>query len=89
MATNRFLNFAACAAATVLLAAARPAGANAFLGEPRFQIHRLFDGRGARDIYVSGDGPAKIENPGPVSVTAQGGDAKLLSLEVHELKSIW
>ena len=43
------------------------------------------DGR----VYISGDGPAKIENPSPVSVTAHGGDAKLVSLEVHELKSIW
>ena len=43
------------------------------------------DGR----VCISGGGPAKIENPGPVSVTAHGGDAKLVSLEVHELKSIW
>jgi len=43
------------------------------------------DGR----VCISGGGPAKIGNPGPVSVTAHGGDAKLVSLEVHELKSIW
>ena len=43
------------------------------------------DGR----VCISAGGPAKIDNPGPVSVTAHGGDAKLVSLEAHELKSIW
>ncbi len=43
------------------------------------------DGR----VCISGGGPARIDNPGPVSVTAHGGDATLLSLEAHELKSIW
>lgn len=42
------------------------------------------DGR----VFISGDGPAKIA-ASEVSVTAIGGDAKLLSLEAHELKSIW
>ncbi len=42
------------------------------------------DGR----VYISGGGPARTEAT-EVTVTAHGGDAKLLSLEVHELKSIW
>ena len=53
--------------------------------------HRECHGASGNDgrVCISGGGPAKIENPGPVSVTAQGGDAKLVSLEAHELKSIW
>jgi len=43
------------------------------------------DGR----VAIVGGGPAKIESPGPVTVTAHGGEARLVSLEVHELKSIW
>jgi len=43
------------------------------------------DGR----VSIVRGGPAKIEEPGDVTVRAHGGDAKLLSLEVHELKSIW
>lgn len=43
------------------------------------------DGR----VVISGAGPAAIGQPGPISVTAQGGDATLLSLEAHELESIW
>ncbi len=42
------------------------------------------DGR----VCISGGGPAKMEAK-QISVTAQGGNAKLLSLEAHELKSIW
>ena len=42
------------------------------------------DGR----VCISGGGPAKMA-AGQVSLTAQGGNAKLLSLEAHELKSIW
>jgi fructan beta-fructosidase len=42
------------------------------------------DGR----VCISGGGPAKMEAK-QVSVTAQGGNAKLISLEAHELKSIW
>jgi fructan beta-fructosidase len=42
------------------------------------------DGR----VFISGDGPAKID-ASEVLVTAIGGDAKLLSLEAHELMSIW
>ena len=42
------------------------------------------DGR----VFISGGGPAKMEAK-QVTVTAQGGNAKLLSIEAHELKSIW
>jgi fructan beta-fructosidase len=42
------------------------------------------DGR----VYISGRGPEKLD-ASEVSVTAIGGNAKLVSLEVHELKSIW
>ena len=42
------------------------------------------DGR----VFISGDGPARQEAT-DVSVTAIGGNAKLLSLEAHELNSIW
>ena len=42
------------------------------------------DGR----VCISGGGPAKMAAT-QVSVTVQGGNAKLLSLEAHELKSIW
>ncbi len=42
------------------------------------------DGR----VFISGRGPAKLEAT-EVSVTAIGGNAKLLSLEARELKSIW
>jgi fructan beta-fructosidase len=42
------------------------------------------DGR----VFISGGGPAK-QDATDVSVTATGGNAKLLSLEAHELKSIW
>ena len=42
------------------------------------------DGR----VCISGGGPAKMAAK-EVSVTVQGGNAKLLSLEAHELKSIW
>jgi fructan beta-fructosidase len=42
------------------------------------------DGR----VFISGRGPAKIDATA-VSVTAKGGNARLLSLEAHELKSIW
>ncbi len=42
------------------------------------------DGR----VFISGKGPAKMDAT-EVSVVAQGGNAKLVSLEAHELKSIW
>ena len=42
------------------------------------------DGR----VCISGGGPAQMAAQ-QVSVTAQGGNAKLLSLEAHELKAIW
>jgi fructan beta-fructosidase len=42
------------------------------------------DGR----VYITAPGKPQPEG-GQVSVTAQGGDARLVSLEVHELRSIW
>ncbi len=42
------------------------------------------DGR----VFISGRGPAKLDAT-EVSVTAIGGNAKLVSLEAHELKPIW
>ncbi|MCA9177502.1 MAG: glycoside hydrolase family 32 protein [Planctomycetales bacterium] len=42
------------------------------------------DGR----VYISGAGPGK-QDVEEVSVTAVGGNAKLISFEAHELKSIW
>ena len=42
------------------------------------------DGR----VFISSGGPAKQE-PSDVIVKAIGGNARLLSLEAHELKSIW
>ncbi len=42
------------------------------------------DGR----VFISDKGPAK-QDPSPVSVKAVGGDARLIQLEAHELKSIW
>ncbi len=42
------------------------------------------DGR----VFISGRGPEKLD-PTEVSVTAIGGNAKLVSLEAHELQSIW
>ncbi len=42
------------------------------------------DGR----VFISGPGPNKLDAT-EVSVTAKGGKATLLSLEVHELMSIW
>ncbi len=42
------------------------------------------DGR----IFISGPGPAKLKAT-ELSVTAVGGEAELVSLEAHELKSIW
>ncbi len=39
-------------------------------------------------VFISNKGPAK-QDPSPVSVKAVGGDAKLMQLEAHELKSIW
>lgn len=42
------------------------------------------DGR----VFISGKGPAKL-SASEVSVTASGGNAKLVTLEAHELKSIW
>ena len=42
------------------------------------------DGR----VFISGKGPAKMDAK-EVSAVAQGGNAKLVSLEAHELKSIW
>lgn len=42
------------------------------------------DGR----VFISGPGPAKLKAT-ELSVTAVGGEAELVSLEAHELKSIW
>ena len=42
------------------------------------------DGR----VFISGKGPARLDAK-EISVVAHGGSAKLLSLEAHELKSIW
>ena len=42
------------------------------------------DGR----VFISGKGPVK-QDAKEVSVVAQGGSAKLVALEAHELKSIW
>jgi fructan beta-fructosidase len=42
------------------------------------------DGR----VFVSGRSPAEV-NAAEVTVTAIGGNAKLVSLDAHELKSIW
>lgn len=42
------------------------------------------DGR----VFLSGPGPVRME-AGYISVTAKGGPAKLVTLEAHELKSIW
>jgi len=42
------------------------------------------DGR----VFISGKGPARLDAK-EISVVAHGGNAKLLSLEAHELKSIW
>lgn len=39
-------------------------------------------------VYISGGGPAKLE-PTEVTVAAKGGQARLLSMSAHELKSIW
>ena len=42
------------------------------------------DGR----VYISGPGPAKLDAT-EISVVAIGGNAQLVSLEAHELNSIW
>ncbi|MFP6610832.1 MAG: GH32 C-terminal domain-containing protein, partial [Pirellulales bacterium] len=42
------------------------------------------DGR----VFISGGGPKKLDAK-EISVVAEGGNAKLLTLEAHELKSIW
>jgi len=42
------------------------------------------DGR----VFISGGGPKKLDAK-EISVVAQGGNAKLITLEAHELKSIW
>ncbi len=42
------------------------------------------DGR----VFISGPGPARMDAT-EVSVTARGGNARLVALEAHELKSIW
>ena len=42
------------------------------------------DGR----VFISGGGPKKLDAK-EISVVAQGGNAKLVTLEAHELKSIW
>ncbi len=42
------------------------------------------DGR----VFITSGGPAK-QDGGEVSVTARGGNAKLIVFEAHELKSIW
>jgi fructan beta-fructosidase len=45
-------------------------------------------GNGGR-VYISGAGPGKKVDAGKISVTATGGDAKLVEFEAHELKPIW
>jgi fructan beta-fructosidase len=45
-------------------------------------------GNGGR-VYISGAGPGKKVDVKNISVTATGGDAKLVAFEAHELKSIW
>ncbi|MCX6867529.1 MAG: SUMF1/EgtB/PvdO family nonheme iron enzyme [Verrucomicrobia bacterium] len=45
-------------------------------------------GNGGR-VYISGAGPGKKVDVKNISVTATGGDAKLVQFEAHELKSIW
>ena len=45
-------------------------------------------GNGGR-VYISGAGPGKKVDAGKISVTATGGDAKLVEFEAHELKAIW
>ena len=45
-------------------------------------------GNGGR-VYISGAGPGKKVDVKNVSVTATGGDAKLVQFEAYELKSIW
>ncbi|HJN08520.1 MAG: glycoside hydrolase family 32 protein [Pirellulaceae bacterium] len=42
------------------------------------------DGR----VFISGPGPTKLDETG-VSVVAEGGNARLVNMEAHELKSIW
>ena len=42
------------------------------------------DGR----VFISGGGPSKLDSA-EVSVVATGGNAGLVSLEAHELKSVW
>jgi len=61
----------------------------------KIQIQVLVDralmeivGNGGR-VYISGAGPGKQVDVKNISVTATGGDAKLVALEAHELKSIW
>ena len=43
------------------------------------------DGR----VYISGAGPGNKVDVNKISVTATGGDAKLVEFEAHELNSIW
>jgi len=45
-------------------------------------------GNGGR-VYISGAGPGKKVDVKNISVTATGGDAKLVQFEAYELKSIW
>jgi len=45
-------------------------------------------GNGGR-VYISGAGPGRKVDAGKISVTATGGDAKLVQFEAYELKSIW
>lgn len=40
-------------------------------------------------VYVSGKGPAKKVDVEKISVVANGGDAKLIDFQAHEVKSIW
>ena len=39
-------------------------------------------------VFISGGGPKKLDAK-EISLVAQGGNAKLITLEAHELKSIW
>ncbi len=45
-------------------------------------------GNGGR-VYISGAGPGKKMDADQISVTATGGDARLVQFEAYELKSIW
>ena len=45
-------------------------------------------GNGGR-VYISASGTGRKPDLEKISVTAIGGDAKILQFEAHEMKSIW